>query len=74
MPWPIQLTIFHADDEEREAAWINDYREFSKIKVDQSIISWVHVGQHTMAMIWCRDLDSYFDKNGKPLLNINSRS
>jgi DegV family protein with EDD domain len=77
MPYPIQLTIFHADDEERETAWINDYQtSFPKIKVDQSIIGpvvGVHVGQHTMAMIWCRDLDSYFDKNGKPLLNINSQ-
>ena len=78
MPYPIQLTIFHADDEEREAAWINDYQtSFPKIKVDQSIIGpvvGVHVGQHTMAMIWCRDLDSYFDKNGQPLLNINSQA
>ena len=77
MPYPIQLTIFHADDEEREAAWVNDYQaSFPKVKVDQSIIGpvvGVHVGQHTMAMIWCRDLDSYFDKNGQPLLNINSQ-
>ncbi len=78
MPYPIQLTIFHADDAEREAEWINDYQtSFPKVKVDQSIIGpvvGVHVGQHTMAMIWCRDLDSYFDENGKPLLNVNSQA
>ena len=77
MPYSIQLTIFHADDEERENEWVNDYQtSFPKVKVDQSIIGpvvGVHVGQHTMAMIWCRNLDSYFDENGKPILNINSK-
>lgn len=57
---------------------INDYQtSFPKVKVDQSIIGpvvGVHVGQHTMAMIWCRDLDSYFDENSKPLLNVNSQA
>lgn len=78
MPYPIQLTIFHADDEEREAAWVSDYQaSFPKVKVYKSIIGpvvGVHVGQHTMSMIWGRDLDSYFDKNGKPILNINSQA
>lgn len=77
MPYPIQLTIFHADDEEREAEWVNDYESsFPKVKIYQSIIGpvvGVHVGQHTMAMIWGRDLDSYFDENGKPIKDIKSK-
>ena len=77
MPYPIQLTIFHADDEEREAEWVSDYESsFPKVKIYQSIIGpvvGVHVGQHTMAMIWGRDLDSYFDETGKPIKDIKSK-
>ena len=77
MPYPIQLTIFHADDEERKNEWVSDYKSsFPKVKIYQSIIGpvvGVHVGQHTMAMIWGRDLDSYFDKNGKPIKDIKSK-
>lgn len=77
MPYPIQSTIFDALDEKREQEWLADYREkFPKVKFNQSIIGpvvGVHVGQHTMAMIWCRDLDSYFDENGKPLKDVESK-
>lgn len=78
MPYPIQCTIFNALDQERENTWLADYRaKFPKVKFDESIIGpvvGVHVGQHTMAMIWCRDLDSYFDENGKPITNIYSKA
>lgn len=71
VPYPVQLTIFHADDPEKEAAWVDDYNaSFPKVKVYQSIIGpvvGVHVGQHCIAMIWCRDIDSYFDAAGHPL-------
>lgn len=77
MPYPIQSTIFDALDKDKEKAWLKDYRaKFPLVKFNGSIIGpvvGVHVGQHTMAMIWCRDLDSYFDKKGRPLAHINSR-
>lgn len=74
--YPVQSTIFDALDEKRENEWLQDYKKkFPRVKFYRSIIGpvvGVHVGQHTMAMIWCRDIDSYFDKQGKPLANINS--
>ena len=63
MPYKIQCTI-------------EDYSaKFPKYKFDESIIGpvvGVHVGQGTMSMIWCRDLDDYFDENDKPIEGINS--
>lgn len=71
LSYPVQSTIFHADDMERENEWLTDYKEkFPNVTLYSSIIGpvvGVHVGQHTIAMIWCRDINSYFDKNGKPL-------
>lgn len=70
LPYPVQLTIFHADDIERETAWLNDYeKNFPNVEIFSSIIGPVvgtHVGQHTIAMIWSRNINSYFDKSGKP--------
>lgn len=70
LPYPVQLTIFHADDIERETAWLEDYnKKFPEVKIYSSIIGPVvgtHVGQHTIAMIWSRNINSYFDKSGKP--------
>lgn len=78
MPYPIQDTIFDALDQEKEEAWLNDYRtQFPQVKFYSSIIGpvvGVHVGQHTMSMIWCRDLDSYFDKDGKAIPDIHSQA
>lgn len=78
MPYPIQDTIFDALDQEKEEAWLNDYRtQFPQVKFYSSIIGpvvGVHVGQHTMSMIWCRDLDSYFDKDGKAIPDIYSQA
>ena len=77
-PYPIQLTIFDADSEKRAQEWHELYQhDFPSLKIDHSIIGpvvGVHVGQDTLAIIWCRDLDSYFDKDGKPLTadKINS--
>ncbi|MFR1978726.1 MAG: DegV family protein, partial [Lactobacillus acidophilus] len=63
-----------APDKKKE--WIEDYSaKFPKYKFDESIIGpvvGVHVGQGTMSMIWCRDLDDYFDENDKPIEGINS--
>lgn len=77
MPYPIQSTIFDALDNEKEQAWLADYRKkFPRVKFYSSIIGpvvGVHVGQHTMAMIWCRDIDSYFDQQGQPVENMNSQ-
>ncbi|WP_251717351.1 DegV family protein [Lactobacillus agrestimuris] len=76
LEYPVQCTIFDSLDPERKQEWLSDYRaSFPNIKFDESIIGpvvGVHVGQHTISMIWCRDIDSYFDENGNPLLNINS--
>lgn len=76
MPYNIQCTIFDSLDPDKKEEWIEDYRaKFPRYKFDESIIGpvvGVHVGQGTMAMIWCRDLDDYFDKNGKPIEEINS--
>ena len=70
-PYPIQLTIFDADSNKRAKEWEELYKkDFADMKIDHSIIGpvvGVHVGQNTIAIIWCRDLDSYFDKNGNPL-------
>lgn len=78
MPYLIQSTIFDALDQEKEDAWLADYREkFPQIKFYGSIIGpvvGVHVGQHTMAMIWCRDINSYFDQNGQPIKDLNSKA
>ncbi len=78
MPYPIQDTIFDALDQEKEEAWLSDYRaQFPQVKFYSSIIGpvvGVHVGQHTMSMIWCRDLDSYFDKDGKAIPDIHSQA
>lgn len=71
LPYPVHLTIFEADDEKKKSEWIKDYTEkFPNVNVDASIIGpvvGVHVGQGAIAMIWGRDIDSYFDQNGKPL-------
>lgn len=70
-PYPVQLTIFDADSEKRAQEWKENYTTaFPTLKINHSIIGpvvGVHVGQDTIAIIWCRDLDSYFDGNGKPL-------
>lgn len=78
VPYKIQCTIFDGLDPKRRDEWLKDYREkFPQVKFNTSFIGpvvGVHVGQHTMAMIWCRDLDDYFDENGKPIENINSKA
>lgn len=78
MPYPIQSTIFDGLDPRREQEWLDDYRKkFPAVKFYQSFIGpvvGVHVGQHTMAMIWCRNLDSYFDENGQPIKGITSKA
>lgn len=77
MTYPIQATIFDALDNERKQEWLLDYQEsFPQVKFDESIIGPVvgtHVGQHTMAIIWERDLDSYFDQDGQPKHGIDSQ-
>lgn len=77
MPYKIQCTIFDSLDPNKKDEWIKDYQaKFPKYKFDTSIIGpvvGVHVGQGTIAMIWCRDLDDYFDENGQPIQGINSK-
>ncbi len=74
--YPIQATFFDAVNPERNDAWLADYQAaFPQDKFDQSIIGpvvGVHCGKNTVAIIWCRDLDSYFDENGQPLPDVNS--
>lgn len=76
MPYKIQCTIFDSLAPDKKKEWIEDYSaKFPKYKFDESIIGpvvGVHVGQGTMSMIWCRDLDDYFDENDKPIKGINS--
>lgn len=64
--YPIQVTVFDALDPVAKAKWVADYKKsFPKVKVLESIIGpvvGVHVGQHCMAIIWSRDVDSYFEK------------
>ena len=76
MPYKIQCTIFDSLAPDKKKEWIEDYSaKFPKYKFDESIIGpvvGVHVGQGTMSMIWCRDLDDYFDENDKPIEGINS--
>ncbi len=78
VPYPVQSTIFDADDEKREQAWLSDYQQkFPQVKFKKSIIGpvvGVHTGRHAMSMIWCRDLDSYFDNENQPILDIDSPS
>lgn len=78
MPYKIQCTIFDSLDPDRKQEWVADYQaKFPNYYFNTSIIGpvvGVHVGQGTMAMIWCRDLDSYFDENGKPIKEINSQA
>lgn len=77
MPYKIQDTIFDSLDPEKKQEWLEDYQaKFPKYKFDTSIIGpvvGVHVGQGTMSMIWCRDLDTYFDENGRPIEGIESK-
>lgn len=77
MPYKIQCTFFDSLDPKKKQGWLEDYSaKFPKYLFDTSIIGpvvGVHVGQGTMAMIWCRDLNDYFDKNGQPLEGINSK-
>lgn len=77
MPYEIQCTIFDSLDPEQKKKWVEDYSAKSpKYKFDNSIIGpvvGVHVGQGTMAMIWCHDLDDYFDENGQPVKDIKSK-
>ncbi len=76
MPYKIQCTIFDSLDPDKKEEWIKDYSaKFPKYSFYSSIIGpvvGVHVGQGTMAMIWCRDIDTYFDEKGKPIAGINS--
>ena len=78
MPYKIQDTIFDSLDPEKKQEWLEDYQaKFPKYKFDTSIIGpvvGVHVGQGTMSMIWCRDLDTYFDENGRPIEGIESQA
>lgn len=78
MPYKIQCTIFDSLDPDKKKEWLADYRaKFPKLKFDSSIIGpvvGVHVGQGTLAMIWCRAISSYFDADGKPLEGINSQA
>lgn len=77
MPYKIRCTIFDSLDPDEKEKWLQDYQaKFPKYKFDTSIIGpvvGVHVGQGTMAMIWCRDLDDYFNENGQPLKEIDSK-
>lgn len=77
MPYLIQATVFDSLDPEQKQAWLDDYRaKFPKYQFDTSIIGpvvGVHVGQGTMAIIWCRDLNTYFDGKGQPIKGINSK-
>ncbi|MCT2876743.1 DegV family protein [Lactobacillus delbrueckii] len=74
--YPIQATIFDAANPDRGEEWLKDYQAaFPKDKFDRSIIGpvvGVHCGKNTVAIIWCRDLDSYFDQNGQPLPDVES--
>lgn len=62
--YPVQGTIFHADDEQKEDAWCSAFaKQIPAMKLGRSIIGPVvgtHVGQHTMAIIWAKDLNEYF--------------
>ena len=77
MPYKIQCTIFDSLDPDKKAEWVKDYQaKFPKYEFNTSIIGpvvGVHVGQGTMAMIWCRDLDDYFDENGQLIKGIDSK-
>ena len=74
--YPIHATIFDADNPKRGDEWFKDYQEkFPQDDFDRSIIGpvvGVHCGKNTIAIIWCRNLDSYFDQDGKPITGINS--
>lgn len=63
--YPIQGTIFHAADEKREEEWWQAFHEaLPQIRYEKSIVGpviGVHVGQHTMSIIWSKDINSYFD-------------
>lgn len=77
MPYKIQCTIFDSLDPDKKAEWVKDYQaKFPKYEFNTSIIGpvvGVHVGQGTMAMIWCRDLDDYFDENGQSIKGVDSK-
>ncbi|AKG65933.1 DegV family protein [Lactobacillus helveticus] len=77
MPYKIQCTIFDSLDPDKKEEWVKDYQaKFPKYEFNTSIIGpvvGVHVGQGTMAMIWCRELDDYFDENGQPIKEIDSK-
>ncbi|MGM9904809.1 DegV family protein [Lactobacillus sp.] len=74
--YPIQAAILDAASPERGKEWLDDYcKTFPKDKFYRTIIGpvvGVHCGKNTIAIIWCRDLDSYFDENGQPLENVES--
>lgn len=63
-PYPIEVTIFDALAPEEKAKWVADFKQsFPQVRVLESIIGpvvGVHVGQNCMAIIWSRDIDSYF--------------
>ncbi|NRO06797.1 DegV family protein [Lactobacillus helveticus] len=77
MPYKIQCTIFDSLDPDKKEEWVKDYQaKFPKYEFNTSIIGpvvGVHVGQGTMAMIWCRELDDYFDENGQSIKGIDSK-
>ncbi|MGO3576254.1 MAG: DegV family protein [Lactobacillus helveticus] len=77
MPYKIQCTIFDSLDPDKKEEWVKDYQaKFPKYEFNTSIIGpvvGVHVGQGTMAMIWCRELDDYFDENGQSIKGIYSK-
>lgn len=63
--YPIQASIFHADDPKREEKWCQAFAEaLPNLRYEKSIVGpaiGVHVGQHCMSIIWSRDINSYFD-------------
>ena len=62
--YPIQASIFHADDPASEEKWCQAFKAaLPDLRYEKSIVGpaiGVHVGQHCMSIIWSKDINSYF--------------
>lgn len=68
--YPLLLSVIDADDKKIAAKWSQQLKKaFPKARLQRGIIGpviGVHTGPGTIAVVWQRDLNSYFDQNGNP--------
>lgn len=68
--YPLLLSVINADDQKLADEWDKKLKDaLPKARIERGIIGpviGVHTGPGTIAVVWQRDPNSYFDQNGAP--------